>query len=129
MTGIDTNILVRFLVDDDVRQNNLARAFTAARTEEEPAYLSAVVLAEAVWVLNRRLNYPMERITSMLRALLAADCLIIEYTAELDALLNGDVELKGDLTDHLVAWSGGESGCRKTVTFDRRAVPGMELLQ
>ena len=39
MIGIDTNVLLRFLVDDDVKQNTLARAFMAERTAEDPAYL------------------------------------------------------------------------------------------
>ncbi|UVC07640.1 type II toxin-antitoxin system VapC family toxin [Rhizobium sp. TH2] len=132
MIGIDTNVLVRFLVDDDKRQNEKARAFLSARTIENPAFLSAVALAETVWVLHRRLEYPMSDIVAMLRALLAADSLFVEHTEELDALINGDDEPAGDLADHLIAWSGAKAGCSMTVTFDRGAaktVSGMELLQ
>jgi predicted nucleic-acid-binding protein len=129
MIGIDTNVLVRFLVDDDLAQNKIARDFMAERTVEDPAYLSAI--AETVWVLNRRLNYPIPDIVEMLRALLSADGLVIENMEELDALVNGEDEPKGDLADHIIVWSSVRAGC-KVVTFDRKAaklVPGMELLQ
>lgn len=132
MIGIDTNVLVRFLVDDDLKQNAIARSFMAGRTEEEPAFLSAVALAETVWVLHRRLNYPMPVIFDMLRALLSADGFVVENMEELDALINGDNEPSGDLADHLIAWSCAKMGCERIVTFDRKAVlsvPGMELLQ
>lgn len=132
MIGIDTNVLVRFLVDDDLAQNEVARAFMAERTMEDPAYLSAIAVAETVWVLNRRLNYPMPDIVEMLRALLSADSLIIENMEELDALINGEDEPKGDLADHIIVWSCARAGCSRVVTSDRRAaksVPGMELLQ
>jgi predicted nucleic-acid-binding protein len=83
-------------------------------------------------VLHRRFEYPMSDIVAMLKVLLAADNLFIEYTEELDALINGEDETKGDLADHLIAWSAAKAGCSKTITFDHRAakaVPGMELLQ
>jgi predicted nucleic-acid-binding protein len=132
MIGIDTNVLVRFLVDDDLKQNSTACGFMAGRTAESPAYLSAVALAETIWVLHRRLSYPMPVIFEMLRALLSADAFVIENMVELDALINGDNEPKGDLADHLIAWSCARAGCDRIVTFDRKAamsVPGLELLQ
>lgn len=132
MIGIDTNVLVRFLVDDDERQNAAARGLLTGRTPEKPAFLSAVALAETVWVLRKRMEYPMPAIVAMLRELMSADSLIIEHTEELDALINGDDARIEDLADHLIAWSGIKAGCRTTVTFDRKAarsVPGMELLQ
>lgn len=132
MIGIDTNVLVRFLVDDNADQNAVARAFLSERTSESPAFLSSVALAETIWVLNRRLAYPMADIVNMLKGLLAADGLLIEHAEDLDAWINGEEEPRGDLADHLIAWAGAKVGCRATVTFDRRAVravPGMELLQ
>ncbi|MCB1447465.1 MAG: type II toxin-antitoxin system VapC family toxin [Rhizobiaceae bacterium] len=131
MIGIDTNVLVRFLVDEDERQNAAARGFLTGRTPEDPAFLSAVALAETVWVLRKRMEYPMPAIVAMLRGLMSADSLIVEHTEELDALINGDDERVEDLADHLIAWSSLKAGCRTTVTFDRTAaksVPGMELL-
>ena len=132
MIGIDANVLVRFLVNDDVEQSEIARKFMSERSSESPAFLSAVALAETVWLLGKRFEYPKAAIVETIKALLSADGLLIEYTDDLDCWLNGDEEPRGDLSDHLIAWAGARVGCRSTVTFDikaAKAVPGMELLQ
>ena len=132
MIGVDTNILLRFLVDDDSEQSDKARHFLSERTAEDPAYISAVVLAEVVWFLRRRLSYPPSQVVEMLRLLLASAEVVIEHADELDMLL---VAAQGasatNLADYLVAWAGLKAGCRKVITFDRKAagtIPGMELL-
>ncbi len=131
MIGIDTNILVRFLVDDEPDQNATARAFLAARSHSDPAFISAVTLAETVWVLTRRMNYPVAAVVRMLRELLASEGLVIEYAEELGSIVFADIEPEADIADYLIAWAGAANGCSRTITFDRRAaksVLGMELL-
>jgi predicted nucleic-acid-binding protein len=128
--GIDTNVLVRFLVDDDPSQNAAARQFFSERSPEDPAYISSVVIAETVWVLHRRLKYPMRSIVDLLQDLIAADGLVVEYTEELDALLSAG-QHRTDIADYLIFWSAKRAGCRATVTFDgiaAKAIAGMELL-
>jgi predicted nucleic-acid-binding protein len=128
--GIDTNVLVRFLVDDQPGQNQVARQFLSERTADSPAYVSAIVLAETVWVLNKRLKYPMPVIVEVLQSLLAADGLVIECTEELDVLFSQSGPY-GDLPDYLIVWAAQRAGCRRIVTFDKAAakrIPGMELL-
>ena len=130
MIGIDTNIFVRFLVDDDPTQSSVARRFLSARTGDEPAYVSAVVVAETVWVLTRGFKYPLATVTKLLHDILEADGLIIEHTEELDALFSSP-EPRADLADYLIAWAAKRAGCQFTLTFDKNAasrVPGMELL-
>lgn len=130
MIGIDTNVLVRFLVDDEPEQNRAARRFFSERTAEDPAYVSAIVIAETMWVLNRRLKYPMPVITDVLHNLLAADGVVIEYADQLSVLFS-QADPVGDLPDYLIAWSARAAGCGRTVTFDKtaaRKIPGMELL-
>lgn len=131
MIGIDTNVLVRFLVDDDPRQNEMARKFLSMRSAEDPAFVSAITLAETVWVLHRRLRFPIANVISALRDLLASDGFVIQHADELGQLLQGDRMPTTDVADYLIAWMGKVAGCSRTVTFDRRAakaVPGMELL-
>lgn len=131
MIGIDTNVLLRFLVDDDPEQNDRARRLLSQRTAEDPVYLSSLVLAEAVWFLRRRLDYPLAQIVEMLRFLIASPEVVIEHAEELEILLAEQDASIVNLADHLVAWSGLKAGCGKIVTFDRRAarvIPGMELL-
>ena len=131
MIGVDTNVLLRFLVDDDAEQNDVARRFLSERTEEDPVYLSASVLAETVWVLRRRLGYPQPQITEMLCHLLESAEVVVEYGEELETTLLTEGAAISDLADYLAAWAALKVGCRKVVTFDRKAakaIPGMELL-
>ncbi len=130
MIGIDTNVLVRFLVDDEPEQNRAARRFFSERTAEDPAYVSAIVIAETMWVLNKRLKYPMPVIMDVLHNLLAADGVVIEYADQLSVLFS-QADPVGDLPDYLISWSARAAGCGRTVTFDKtaaRKIPGMELL-
>lgn len=130
MIGVDTNVLVRFLVEDNLLQHALARDFFSKRSAEDPAYVSAIVIAETVWVLRRNLKLPSSTVSNLIQNLLAADRLVVEFTEEIDALLSGD--LPGtDIADYLIAWSATRGGCEKTVTFDKTAavaIHGMELL-
>lgn len=130
MIGVDTNVLVRFLVEDDAKQNAVARDFFSKRSAEDPAYVSATVIAETVWVLRRNLKLSAAMVTDLVQNLLAADRLVVEFTEELDALLAQD-KPRTDIADYLIAWSAQRAGCHTTVTFDKtsaEAIPGMELL-
>jgi predicted nucleic-acid-binding protein len=131
MIGIDTNVLVRFLAMDDLAQNERAKRFFAERNAADPAFISAVTLAETIWVLHRRLKFPMSDIVAVVTGLLASEGLFFEHAEQLELLLRDNRVPKTDLADHLIVWAGDAAGCSRTATFDRAAaksVPGMELL-
>lgn len=131
MIGIDTNILLRFLVDDEPAHSIAARRFMSERSAEDLAYVSAVVLAETIWFLNRRLDYPKSQVVEVLGLLAQTEEIVVEYSEELKAWCADPSRPVADLADYLIAWSATQAGCRKTMTFDHRGaarVPGMELL-
>lgn len=131
MIGIDTNVLLRFLVDDDPAQNDIARRWLSGRTTVDPVFISAVTIAETVWVLTRTLDYSVDVVSDMLRDLLASDAVSIEHGDELGFLLGESTSKKAEIADYLIAWSAERAGCSHTVTFDRRAarlVPSMDLI-
>lgn len=131
MIGIDTNVLLRFLVDDDPEQNLAARRMLSACDADDPVFISSVTLAETVWVLTKTLGYPVRDVSAMLRDLLASDGVVMEHGDELGLLLGQDAVPAVELADYLIAWSGLAAGCTRTVTFDRRsarAIPSMDLL-
>ncbi len=131
MIGVDTNVMLRFLIDDDAAQNVAARRFMSQRTLDDPAFLSAVTLAEIIWVLHRRLKFSMAQIIEMIRALLTLDVLVVDHIEKLDMLINSSDIPPVGLADYLVVWSGTAAGCRSTMTFDKaaaKAIPDMELL-
>lgn len=131
MIALDTNVVVRLMAADDNEQSESVRTFIAGRTSRQPAYISSIVLAEAFWVLRRRLKYSAAAIEDGIRHLLASEDIKIEHSSRLVSLFSGARPGGVDLVDYLVAWSAEAAGCTRTVTFDRRAaasIPSMELL-
>lgn len=131
MIGIDTNILMRCLINDDSRQNEVARAFLSSRSAEDPAFVSAIALAETIWVLRQQLKFPNGRLISVLEEMLATEELVMEFSEEIESFLSSERRDAVMIADHLIHWSGVRAGSSKTVTFDKRAaarISGMELL-
>ena len=132
MIGIDTNVLLRFILADDAVQLQRARAFLSARSAGDPAFVSLMVMAETYWVLKRRYKMANEVIVQTFRQLIDAQELLFEDEPFLESLFIDDRVAAADLSDHFIARIALNAGCEKTVTFDvkaARAVPGMELLQ
>ena len=129
MIGVDTNVLVRFLTRDEPEQYAIAEAFFRERSATEPAYVSAVVLAEVIWVLRRAYRLGLEEIRNAITLLFETDALIVEGK---DRLETSDGAISPSMiADHLIAHLCEGAGCSHLVTFDQRAardVPGMELL-
>lgn len=130
MIGLDTNVLVRFLVQDDPEQAAAASTFLSALTEDSPGFVSREVLVELVWVLERAYGLGRDDIARALDGLLAARELVLEAADH--AALALDRYRKGGpgFADQMVVLAGQGAGCRDTVTFDRTAarLPGMRLL-
>ena len=131
MIGLDTNVLVRFLVQDDPGQGAAARDLMSRCTEEQPGFLCREVLVELVWVLERAYRFSRAEIAETLDGLLAAEELVIEAAdaAALSAELyrNGSV----DFSDLMIAAAAGRAGCQTVYSFDRRAAryDGITLLE
>ncbi len=131
MRGIDTNLLLRAVLDDDPSQSSKAKAFLATLTLEEPGYVSLAVALEFHWVLKTRYRIPPKTIATIFTRLLAAST--IEF-AELDTLLEAlhrSTTLNADFADAVIAGLARRAGCDATLTFDKKAargIPEMELL-
>lgn len=129
MIGLDTNVLVRYLVGDDPAQTAAATSTIDALTEVDRGFVSLVVAVETYWVLKQTYRFPRETCVEALTRLLASRELEFELSGRLrDAL---DLARQGhDLADALISEAGRAAGCARTVTFDRQAaqLPGVELL-
>ena len=129
-TGLDTNVLVRFLVQDDAVQAKAAQELIATFTETAPGFACREVLVELVWVLERAYALPRGDIAQALDGLLEARELVIEEADR--AAISVDRYRKGGpgFADQMIALAGQGAGCKETVTFDRKAaaLPGMRLL-
>ncbi|MEF2072832.1 PIN domain-containing protein [Consotaella aegiceratis] len=131
MVGIDTNILLRAVLDDDPVQSPKAHAFLAALTLGDPGYITLPVAMEFYWVLVTRYRVPSSVIASLFSQLFAAAT--IEF-ANLDSLVEAlyrSTTQNADFADAVIAGLAWRAGCVATMTFDKRAasrLPTMELL-
>jgi predicted nucleic-acid-binding protein len=119
--GIDTNILIRYLVRDDPAQFRIAVRFIESHcTEDEPGFVNHVVLAELVWVLERGYKYSRSAIVTVLATLLRTRQLSIEQPDDAASALN-EYQDGADFADSLIAAANSRAGCEYTATLDRNA--------
>jgi predicted nucleic-acid-binding protein len=122
--ALDTNVLVRFLVDaeGDPEQHGIAAEFIEAHcTAESPCAVSAIALCELASVLQRAYKVSRAEIADQLAALLDAQQLVVADRELVRRALVDYRESNADFPDHLIAWFGNAAGADKTATFDKKA--------
>jgi predicted nucleic-acid-binding protein len=123
MIGLDTNILVRYVMQDDPVQSATATAWIEERlSPENPGFISVVAIAETVWVLDRTYGVADQDIAAIIERLLQADVLLVENEQQVFTAMVALKENQGSFADALVAALGVKAGCACTLTFDRRAL-------
>jgi predicted nucleic-acid-binding protein len=130
--GLDTNVVVRFLAQDDEIQSPIASRLMSRLSKRRPGFISAVVLAEITWVLSRAYKASREDIANAVEGLLRSAELVIE-NADAAYRALGLYRLAGglDFADAFIAQTAALAGASEIVTFDRRAASeaGMRLLR
>jgi predicted nucleic-acid-binding protein len=122
MIGLDTNILLRYLVQDDpVQFPHATEIITRRLTEEEPGFVRVVTILEVVWVLKNLYKRSRQEVASDIEMILAADTLEVQNEQQVYhavvALRNGT----GTFEDALIGSLGIWRGCSATLTFDEKA--------
>lgn len=123
MLGIDTNVLVRYLVRDDEAQFERARRLI--RREIVAAggvFLNLVVLAETEWVLRSRYGLQKAEVTEAISGLLDAAEVRFEDEPAVEEALFVWKDAAADFADCLIGAHNRRAGCRATATFDTSAV-------
>jgi len=122
MIGLDTNILVRLLVEDDLVQSAQAKHFVERRcTPESPGFINCVVLAELVWVLGSIYHFGRAEIAAAVETLLAGRDRVFEYHDDVQKALAEYKTGNIGFTDAMIARINLARGCEATATFDRKA--------
>jgi predicted nucleic-acid-binding protein len=131
MTGIDSNVLVRYLAQDDPLQSARAtRLIEHELNERAPGYIGLVALVEVCWVLKRLYRATPAELHDTVRDLLDARQLVVEQRAVVNAALARWGGEGGDFADALVFACARAGGCERVVTFDKAAAKvGMTLLR
>ena len=122
MIGLDTNVLVRFIVQDDPKQARIATELIETRlTNSEKGFISSIVLCEVVWVLKRCYRQPKDRLLLVVKSILETDVFEVEHRdCAWRAYYDFDEGTAG-FSDYFLARINKESGAQYTVTFDERA--------
>lgn len=132
MIGLDTNVMIRFLAQDDDVQSPIATRFISRLTKHQPGFISAVVLAEITWVLSRAYKATRADIVCAVEGLLRSAELIVENAeAAYRALGAYRASTTGEYADALIAQTAALAGASETATFDQHASQafGMRLLR
>ena len=130
MIGLDTNILVRYLTQDDPLQSGKATDLIERRlTEEAPGFVSVVAMAEIAWVLERAYHLADADIAEAIERILQADALVVESEQEVFIAMTALQEGRGTFADALIGALADRAGCSGTLTFGRTALrlPGFAL--
>ena len=131
MIGLDTNVLVRYLMQDDDVQSPIATRCIESLTAESPGFLTLVATVETVWVLSRAYRLTRDQISQVLEALLHSREIVIDEGADVLRALRAFQDGSADFADCLIERLASRAGCERTVTFDTRAArsAGMTLLE
>ena len=122
MKGIDTNVLVRYLVQDHKQQSAKAARFIEQNcTPDNPCQVGHIVLAELVWVLSSNYGQTREEVAIVIERLLEAGEINIMESAVVWKSLKDYRSSNVDFADHLIARKNESMGCSSTATFDRKA--------
>ena len=131
MQAIDTNLLVRLFVNDDMAQAQKVRALFDQQADEDGAlWVADIVLVELVWALDRVYARPRQQIAAALHALAGNATVRLESAAALPEAVALYVQGPADFADCLLAVKAVQVGCDSLRSFDRkmRALPGVKLL-
>ncbi len=120
MIGLDTNVLVRFLVRDDEKQSRRAtELIKGAVDRDEQLFVSDIVMCETVWVLSSAYGFTRAEIVGALGGLVRARNLVFGSTDRLARALDAYRDGKGDFADYLIREHARAAGADTVATFDR----------
>jgi predicted nucleic-acid-binding protein len=130
MIGLDTNVLVRYVMQDDAKQSQKASKLIESLTPETPGFVPLVSLIELVWVLTSCYELTREQVAQALEALLRAKEIVLDRAEQVSQALRTFSAGAADLADCLIERTATAAGCEKTMTFDARAAKtaGMTLI-
>jgi len=130
MIGLDTNVLVRYVAQDDPRQSAKATRLIESLTVDAPGYVDTVSVVELVWVLTDCYALAKGELCEVLETLLRTKEIVVAKKDTVWKALRLFKEGQADFSDCLIERSANEAGCDYTTTFDRDAAKycGMRLV-
>jgi predicted nucleic-acid-binding protein len=130
--AVDTNVLLRYFVGDDLSQQAVSdRFFEECRLNRETVFVPVPVLCEFFWVAERGYKQSKLEIIAVLRSLVEMELIRVDCEAAVRAALTRYEDGRGGYADYLIGELSAQAGCRDTVSFDRalRGEPGFTILR
>jgi predicted nucleic-acid-binding protein len=130
MIGLDTNVLVRYIMQDDLKQSPRATRLIESRSVESRGFVPLVSVVELFWVMSSAYELDRGQLIAALEGLLRTKELVVERAEIVWKALRIFQSANVDFADCLIERSAAAAGCEKTMTFDRGAAKnaGMTLL-
>lgn len=122
MIGLDTNVLVRYITQDDPKQAPKANRLLDSLTPESPGFVPLVVVVELVWVLSACYGFDRQQLVHTLDVLLRTRGLVVENAELVLRAVRIFKERNADFPDCLIERAAAAAGCVRTVTFDTGAI-------
>src|SRR5271163_4266104 len=119
MIGLDTNVLVRYIMQDDAKQAALATQLVESLSAQSPGYLPLVAVVELAWVLTSAYDLDRLQFCAALEGLLRSKEFIVERADIVWKALRLFRTANADFADCLISNSAAAAGCETTMTFDR----------
>ncbi len=118
MIGLDTNVLVRYIMQDDTKQSPKASKLIESLDGDNPGYITLMSVIELYWVLTSCYELSGEQVTQALEAILRTKQLLVERADQVLRALQVFAQGKADFADCLIERSASAAGCTQTMTFD-----------
>ena len=131
MTGLDTNVLVRYIMQDEAKQAAKATALIESLTVDAPGFVSLVSVVELGWVLSSSYDLTREQVAQTLDLLLRTKQVVVDRADLVLSTLRVFRAGSADFADCLIERTAANAGCDRTMTFDAAAAKaaGMTLIR
>lgn len=118
MIGLDTNVLVRYLVQDNPEQAQQAKcAIEQATAKNIPIFINQIVICELLWVLSYSYDYSKDALIDLLQKILSTKQFEMEGREILWAAFGLYKKSKADFADCLLGIKNHRAGCSTTMTI------------
>jgi predicted nucleic-acid-binding protein len=130
MIGLDTNVLVRYIMQDDPKQSPKATRLIESLTVEVPGFVAIVVIVELGWVLSSAYGLTRAQVAQAIEALLRTKEIVIDRADHVRSASRTYKATAADFADCLIERAASNAGCSRTMTFDVGAskLAGMSLI-
>lgn len=122
MYALDTNVLVRYLLQDDAEQSGIANHVIENLTPTRQGFVSCIVLCEIIWVLSSRYHVAKQQCVTTLKQIFSVPVFDIEHLDNCLRALRSYERGNADFSDYLIQEIAHEQGYRTMLTFDKKAL-------